>query len=342
MKKLLFIAVICLFGCNNEGSVIYENKSFKEINSIAEINHSPFCVVLIDSGSNLSEEYILQLENNYNHLLDKAVFNVSNIKHVENEWYMKWLCPVSIPLTCIFSPCGKLIDLIPGVSKETFLYTEEVISKIKESDFHWPNRFNLNKKRVLPLLDDLLQQKIFIDEGVYSSLELSPLVDSLNYPYSYYLKLVGELMGQDTIGTQQIAESLIALETPAFLALYKNEFITAKKVLNPDFNINEEPHIRVDSTNLYLSGCKQDETTPFELLVYNDGDKPLKISRIHTSCSCLEQHEYDEEIIIRPQEFFPIKFYFTPDTEGEIIRDINITSNAINMPLLHVTVKANV
>lgn len=117
MKKLLLIAVICLFGCNDEGTGIYENKSFKDINSIAEINNSPFCVVLIDSGSNLSEEYIFQLENNYKHLLDKAVFNVSNINHVENEWYIKWLCPVSIPLTCIFSEHGKLIDLIPGVSK---------------------------------------------------------------------------------------------------------------------------------------------------------------------------------------------------------------------------------
>lgn len=342
MKKLLLIAVICLFGCNNEGTVIYENKSFKDINSIAEINNSPFCVVLINSGSNLSEEYILQLENNYNHLLDKAIFNVSNINHVENEWYVKWLCPMAIPLTCIFSQHGKLIDLIPGVSKETFLYAEEAISELKKTDFHWPNRFNLNKKSVLPLLDDLLQQKIFIDKGIYSPLELSTLIDSLDYPYPYYLKLVGELMEQDTIGTQQIAQSLIALETPAFLALYKNEFITAKKVLNPDFNINEEPHIRVDSTNLCLSGCKQDETTPFDLLVYNDGGRPLKISKIHTSCSCLEQHEYDEEIIIRPKEFFPIKFYFTPDTEGEIFRDVFITSNAINMPLLHVTIKANV
>lgn len=342
MKKLLCIAVICLFGCNNTDTVIYENRSFNDIYSLAEINKSPFCIVLTDSMSNLSKEYIFLLEKNYRHLCDKAVFNLSDINYIENEWYIKWLCPMSIPLTCIFSPDGKLIDLIPGVSKETFLYTEEAINKAETTDFHWPNRFTMNKKSVLPFLDNLLQQKRDIDEGVYSPLELSRLADSLNYPYSNYLKLLGELMEQDTIGARQAAQSLMELETPASLELYKNEFITAKKVLDQNFDISKEPNIRVDSTNIYLTNCKQDEKTPFEVLVYNDGDKPLKISKIHTSCSCVEQHKYEGEIIIKPKKSSPIKFYFTPDTEGEIFRDIFITSNAINMPILHITVSANV
>jgi len=342
MKKLLCIAVICLFGCNNTDTVIYENRSFKDICSLAEINNSPFCIVLTDSMNNLSKEYIFQLEKNYKHLFDKALFNILDINYIENEWYIKWLSPVSIPLTCIFSPDGRLIDLIPGVSKETFLYTEEAINKVETTDFHWPNRFKTNKKNALPLLDNVLKQKIYIDEGIYIPLELNGLVDSLNYPYSNYLKLLGELMEQDTTGSQQAAQSLIKLETPASLDLYKNEFITAKKVLNPNFNINTEPNLRVDSTNICLTNCKRDETTPFEILVYNDGDKPLKISKIHTSCSCVEQHRYDEDIIIKSKESFPVKFYFTPDAEGEIVRDIFITSNAINMPILHITILANV
>lgn len=87
----------------------------------------------------------------------------------------------------------------------------------------------MNKKSVLPFLDNLLQQKRDIDEGVYSPSELSRLADSLNYPYSNYLKILGELMEQDTIGARQAAQSLMELETPASLELYKNEFITAKK-----------------------------------------------------------------------------------------------------------------
>lgn len=342
MKKILFVCVICFLGCAKKETVAYENSPFEDIYSLAGVNNSPFCIVLTDSNNNLSKEFIFQLETNYKSLLDKTILNIVDISSIENEWYIKWLCPTSIPLTCVFSPGGNLIDLIPGASKETFLYTEEAVNKMETTDFHWPNHFKTNKKNILPYLDNLLQQKIFIDEGIYSPLELSSLVDSLNYPYPYYLKLVGELMEQDTIGALQTAQSLIALETPALLELYKNEFITAKKVLNPDFNINEEPHIRVDSTNIYLSGCKQDETTPFEVLVYNDGDRPLNISKIHTSCSCLDQHKYVEDIIIKSKESFPIKFYFTPDTEGEIFRDIFITSNAINMPILHITVMANV
>ncbi len=342
MKRILFICVICLLGCSKQKSVIYENIPFDNIYSIAQINNIPFCIVLTDSTSQFSKEYIFQLKKNYNHLFDKAVFNLSDMNHIENEWYIKWLCPVSTPLTCLFSPDGKLIDLIPGISKETFLYLEEAINKAITTEFHWPNRFTMNKKRVLPFLDNLLRQKRDIDEGVYSPSELSRLADSLNYPYSNYLKLLGELMEQDTTGARQAAQSLMELETPASLELYKDEFITAKKVLDKNFDISKEPNIRVDSTNIHLTNCKQEEKTPFEVLVYNDGDKPLKISKIHTSCSCLEQHKYEGEIIIKPKESSPLKFYFTPDTEGELFRDIFIVSNAINVPILHIIVSAYV
>ncbi len=342
MKRILFVFFICVWGCAEKETVIYQNSPFEDIYSLAGINNIPFCIVLADSGNSLSKEFVFQLGENYKFLLDKTIVNIVDVSSIENEWYIKWLSPASIPLTCVFSSGGNLIDLIPGVSKETFLYIEEAVSQMKTTDFHWPNHFKSNKRNILPYLDNLLQQKIFIDEGIYSPVELSSVVDTLNYPYAYYLKLVGELMGQDTLGAQQTAQSLIALETPAFLELYKNEFITAKKVLNPDFNINEEPHIRVDSINIYLSECKQDETTPFEVLVYNDGDRPLKISKIHTSCSCLDQHKYADDIIIKPKKYFPMKFYFTPDMKGEIFRDIYITSNAINMPILHITIKANV
>lgn len=332
-----------LFGCTKEKTSTYENQSFDNIYSLAEIQNKPFCIVLTDdSSSNLSKEYIFQLNENYKYLLNKAIFNLSDINHTENEWYIKWLNPVSIPLTCVFYPDGKLIDIIPGTSKETFLYIGEAIKKSKVTDFHWPNRFGMNKKDLVPLLSSLLQQKNYINEGEYLSLELDLLIDSLNYPYSHYIKLLGELTEQDTIESQQVAQSLIRLETPSYLDLYKNEFITAKKVLNPNFNIDNEPNIRVDSANIFLINCKQEEVTPFEISVYNDGDKPLKISKIHLSCTCLEQHKYDGEIIINPKEELPVKFYFTPDTEGEIYRDIFIMSNAINMPILHISIIANV
>ncbi len=59
--------------------------------------------------------------------------------------------------------------------------------------------------------------------------------------------MVGELMDNDTIETKTLANLMMKLENPYYLELFKNEFITAKKVLNPNFKIDDEPNIRVNS-----------------------------------------------------------------------------------------------
>lgn len=319
---------------------MYRNISFEEIQNNALAQNSPFCVVLIDSSDYMSKEYISFLEKDYNYLLNSALYNIAEINDESNNWYLKWLCPASIPLTCIFTSNGSLVDLIPGVSKESFLYTEEVIKSLTTSDFHWPNRFNINKKQAVPLLNNILIQKRNIETAIYEPNDIDTLINSLQYPYSYYLKLTGELMVQNTKEARKTAEALINIETPQTMELYRNEFITAKKIFYPDFDIEKEPHIRVDKATIHLSNCKQDETIPLEVLVYNDGHKPLIVEKIHTSCTCLEQHKYNDKIVINPQSSFPIKFYFTPDIKGEMYREIFIASNAINMPILHIDIVA--
>ncbi len=243
-------------------------------------------------------------------------------------------------MTCIFSINGELIDLIPGAAKETFLYSEEAIKTMKTTDFHLPNRFNMNKKRIIPHLNNLLQQKQHLDKGIYMASELNQLIDSLHYPYSMYLKLVGELIKPDTINSRLTAKLLINLETPYDFELYKNEFITAKKVIDPDFDINAEPNIRVDNKNILLENCNVNESVPINIAIYNDGIQPLKISKIHLSCSCLEHTESNKEIIIESKKNYIVKFFFTPDHAGEISRDIFIASNAINVPVLHINILA--
>lgn len=341
MRALLFICIICLTGCSKKDATVYENVSFEDICSTAMIHGSPFCIALTDTSNSLSKEYIYQLRENYDYLYEKSFYNIIDINTEENEWYLKWLRPASIPLTCVFSSDGTLIDLIPGVSKETFLYTDEAIKNLKATDFHWPNLFHMNKKQVVPLLNDILVQKESINQGIYTPLEMDQLIDSLQYPYSYFLKLVGELMTDNIGASQQTAKSLINLETPYSFDLYRNEFITARKVLYPEFDFNAEPHIRVDSMSVHLTDCKENQRYPIEVLVYNDGNKPLIISKIHTSCSCLEHHKYDENIVIKPKSSFPIIFYFTPDMKGEMFREIFIASNAINIPILHIDIFAN-
>lgn len=76
-----------------------------------------------------------------------------------------------------------------------------------------------------------------LDQGIYVPTVLSNPIDSLKYPYSFYWGIVGELMENDTVESKILARSMLELETPYYLQLFKNEFITAKKVLNPDFEI---------------------------------------------------------------------------------------------------------
>ena len=135
--------------------------------------------------------------------------HMADINVSVNEWYIKWLCPVTTPLTCVFSPEGDLVDLIPGATRETFLYSKEAINNLGPTDFHWPNYFHRNKKELIPLLNNLLEQKEILNQGVYLSSGFSELVDSLNYPYSIYLKLAGELMMHDIITSQITAKSLL-------------------------------------------------------------------------------------------------------------------------------------
>lgn len=259
-----------------------------------------------------------------------------------NEWYIKWLCPVTTPLTCVFSPEGDLVDLIPGATRETFLYSKEAINNLGPTDFHWPNYFHRNKKELIPLLNNLLEQKEILNQGVYLSSGFSELVDSLNYPYSIYLKLAGELMMHDIITSQITAKSLLEFETPFSLDLYKNEFITAKKVLDPAFDVTDEPSIRIDKDLILLPNCIKNQTIPIEFPVYNDGNKPLVISKIYMSCSCLKKVIDLDGNIIGANDSVVVQFKFTPDIEGEVSRDIFITSNSVNTPILHVNILASV
>lgn len=341
-RRLLLIIVICLLGCGDKGSIVYTNKTFEDINSIAVNENRAFCIILIDSSQELSKKYLECLQKDYKYLTKRAIYNIADVKSETNKWYRKWLQPTSLPLTCIFSSEGLLIDLIPGASKETFLYSAEAIKQTHATAFHWPNRFKRNKNEVIPFLSALLKQKRSIDSNINNSYELDHLVDSIYYPYSLYLKLARAQKAQDSLVSQEAAAALVETETPFNLNLYLEEYILAKKILDQTFDIKAEPNIRVSTDNIVLSNSKINLQAPVHIVIYNDGDLPLKIDKIHISCSCLELRGKNEDIIINGKKSYVAKFLFTPQSRGLTSRDIFIASNAINNPLLHINVSTNI
>lgn len=339
---LLYTIIICswLFGCDGHICKIYSNRSFEDICSIANTNKEAFCIVLVDSTQELSREYCLKNKEFID--TNNAFYNIIDVNIPSNGWYMKWLCPLSLPLTCVFSEDGTLIDLIPGATKETFLYTDKAISDKKITKYHYPNRFKLPKYTAISLLNQVLECKMDLDQGIYIPSALSNPIDSLKYPYSFYLGIVGELMENDTVESKILAKSMMKLENPYYLELFKTEFITAKKVLNPDFEINDEPNIRLDNDIVSLSDCKVGENSPFVIPIHNDGKYPLKISKIFTSCSCLSLIDHKKEFVIAPKDSAMVRFNFKSEESGEVTRDVFITSNSINRPILYVKILANI
>lgn len=224
------IIYLFLFGCSKTDTIIYQNKAFEDICSLANTNNRPFCIVLSDSTQILSKEYFMYLQKNYKYLTEKAIYNIIvDINSPENGWYIKWLCPVSIPLTCIFSADGALIDLIPGAAKETFLYTDLALKEREATNYHCPNRFKLDKVELISAIGDVLQAKIKLDKNE----DASPLIDNaigkVKYPYSLFVKLQNDIKRHDTLNMQVTSSELLSIDDPYSLVHYTEEFMAAKK-----------------------------------------------------------------------------------------------------------------
>ena len=333
---LLSFLVSCTFSQRTE---LYYNKSFDEISHIAYEKNKNFCVVLLDSTQRASQSYQQRLENKK--LEKNVIYNLAYLNHSINEWYEKWLCPIYLPTTCVFSSNGTLIDLIPGGTKEAFLYTAKALDETITTQYHYANHFKIDKSTLIPLLDKVLKSKIDLEHGVYSGL-IDSIVNTLHYPYVYYIKMIGEMINNDSTNALSTAKDMIRLETPSYLELYKSEFITAKKIINPNFNIADEPTIRVNEDVITLSDVKNGGERPFNITIHNDGEQQLKISNIIKSCSCLELDSINSSFIVPPKDSIQINFIFRAEQQGEIIRDIFIASNGINKPILYIQVLANV
>ncbi|GHE36963.1 DUF1573 domain-containing protein [Sphingobacterium griseoflavum] len=331
-----------IVACTANNPAVRAHLTFAEVQQIAQQKEQPFCVVLTDSAQELSNEYIQLLKGEYGYLAKKAVFTVLDIRDEESARYIKWLTPVSLPLACVFSPDGQLIDLIPGAAKESFLYTNEAITNRHITAYHWPNRFQKNKQAVVPFLNQAWTFSHSIDQGDFKWKKYVPLADTLQYPYIEYLLFKAALLSQDSTYSLRNAQRLLSWEASGTLALYKDEFIAAKKVVDPDFSLAKAPRIRTEKESITLSNLNIGQDVPIDIVLHNDGEEPLHIEQINMSCSCVRLEGPDEGIVIHGKKSNTARFYFKPEDQGDLTRDIFISSNALNQPNLHINILAHV
>ena len=145
---------------------------------------------------------------------------------------------------------------------------------------------------------------------------------------------------KDSLLVEKQAKKLLKLKNSIALQLYKNEFIEAEKVLDPNFDLNEQANIRVETKNIKLENCRINQSYPIDIVINNDGLKSLKLEKIWNSCSCVRLLSDDKNIVVKGKTSYTAKFKFTPLDVGEVYRNIYIESEAYNNPLLNIKIHA--
>ena len=338
----LFLMSI-LVGCGENHNLrnFYYNKSFEYIASISLMENKDFCIVLADFHEKSYSKYKSRLEKVIDLYPRQVIYNFVDVNNLMSDKYIKWLAPISLPVTCVFSYKGRLIDIVPGMANESLLYVEKALENGEITQYHYPNRFNSNKEQLIPFLNNVLQCMRNLDQGIFLN-QYELLNESSDYPYYCYLCMIGEMLSGDTIKAQDFACRLIEMENPYYLDIYRDEFVRAKKVIDPDFDISKEPILIVNSKNIDLPQCNLNEKVPFRLHIRNDGEKTLRIYKLFKSCSCLKQKKDINNMEILPKDSIVVDFVFEADRQGKVTREIFVTSNAINESIVYVKISATV
>lgn len=334
------LSFICCFSCNTiENSEVYCEKTIPEMIEISKSKGKPFCIMLYDSARVSSTDYLIKIKDNSQ---DGETFNFINIAKKENKWYEKLLSPDVLPVACVFTPLGELVELIPGNSKESVLYLREAfVNQRINGEFHYNQRYGDEKNNLISNYNAIFQLKQRVDMHENVLLELNDVLSNIYYPFPLFLKLQNHLQLGDSITAKDIAEELLQFDSPSNLVDYYEEFMFAQKVIDPAFSMETGQYIEVNPTEIELINCKKGEGIPILINIKNSGHRYLKISDVLMSCTCVKLNG-DKQCIIAPQQAVTLAAEFTPDEIGEIYRELYIVSNAVNSPVYYVQIKASV
>lgn len=339
----MIVAVsLCLSCCTSlKPYNIFSEKSFTEMLEKSQEMNLPFCLVLYDSMGVASQEYINAIYSSGLKVED-GLFNLVNVADKENSWYVKLLAPQVLPLNCVFTATGELIDLIPGGTKESLLYTKEALNnQTANQEYHYNQMYGDNKICLISDIDNTIHLKLEVDHNENVISELDTLLIKFYYPYSLFLKLKNQLQFEDTIAARKTASELLQFDSPRDLVDYFDEFLFAQQVIDPTFSLDNGQYIEVNPIEIELMDCKRNEIVPIAIKIKNKGQRPLKISDVLMSCSCVELISKKKHLI-RPKQTKTLYFEFTPDNTGDIYREVYIASNSVNSPLCSIIIRASV
>lgn len=336
---VLLVMVTCT--SNKQECNIYHNNDFDEIATIANDANLPFCVVLIDSTRFTADEYINMIKV-YKTLSVRTIYNFINVRLSENKWYSKLLSPQIYPVTCVFNTTGQLIDLVPGNSKESMLYIDKAINTGQPClEFHYNQKYDQDKIEIIHYINSAVELK----SKIYESEDVVAKIDSLlhvkEHPYLLYLKLQKQVLFNKKTEARKTAEELLSFDSVQDLLDYYDELLIANQLLDSTYNTKTAPLISSISNNIELPNCKINHTYNLNIEIINEGKKPLKISDILTSCSCVELKS-DKKHIVNSRQSLILKAVFTPDVIGNVSRKVYIASNSLNTPIYTISINANV
>jgi hypothetical protein len=105
------------------------------------------------------------------------------------------------------------------------------------------------------------------------------------------------------------------------------------------------PRLALEETTLALGDVPNGEIVERELAVRNDGDAPLVVEKVVTSCGCTTATL--EPMTLAPGESGALRIAFDsgahgPELRGSLVREVTLLSNDPTMPEAVVALTANI
>jgi hypothetical protein len=210
-----------------------------------------------------------------------------------------------------------------------------------DSEYYCYNRFGMNKNEYVATMNSVLQAKRKFDKGENIKILIDSIAAQIKYPYSLFLKLKGEEKRQDSVSLLNTCKELLSINTPYELLHYEDEYIAAKKILVPSFDITKEPYLEVIPSMVEIGRCCYLDRKPFFITLKNIGNRPVKILAIETSCSCVSFQGKERQYIVLPHDSIQAAFEFHAEQQGAVRRACYFVSDARN-PVVDVQVLATV